>query len=56
MTSPWSTCRSRQKNNVDAKLAQTGHRYYLYQPGQYIDMYEDPASRHWLVPGGGPDL
>jgi hypothetical protein len=31
-------------------------RYYLYRPNIYVDMYEDPRSRHWLVPGGGPGL
>ena len=31
-------------------------RYYLYRPNEYVNMYEDPKSRHWLVPGGGPGL
>jgi hypothetical protein len=25
-------------------------RYYLYQPNEFVDMYNDPKSRHWLVP------
>jgi NACHT domain len=33
-----------------------GRRYYLYRPNEYVDMYDDPRSRHWLVPGGGPGL
>jgi NACHT domain len=24
-------------------------RYYLYRPSGYIDIYEDPRSRHWIV-------
>jgi len=26
-----------------------GHQYYLYRPSPYIDMYDDPRSRHWIV-------
>lgn len=26
-------------------------RFYPYRPNEYIDMYEDPRSRGWLVPG-----
>lgn len=26
-------------------------RYYLYRPNPYIDIYDDPQSRHWLTPG-----
>jgi hypothetical protein len=26
-------------------------RYYLYRPIEFVDMYDDPRSRHWLVPG-----
>jgi NACHT domain len=31
-------------------------RYYLHRPNEFSDMYEDPWSRHWLVPGRGPNL
>jgi hypothetical protein len=24
-------------------------RYYLYRPNEYVDVYDDPRSRHWLV-------
>jgi hypothetical protein len=33
-----------------------GRRYYLYRPNVYVDMYDDPRSRHWLVPGRRPGL
>ena len=23
--------------------------YYLYRPNAFIDVYDDPRSRHWLV-------
>ena len=23
-------------------------RYYLYKPNEYVDVYDDPRSRHWL--------
>ena len=26
-----------------------GRLYYLYRPTPYIDMYDDPRSRHWVV-------
>jgi hypothetical protein len=26
-----------------------GRRYYLYRPSPYIDMYDDPCCRHWVV-------
>jgi hypothetical protein len=26
-----------------------GRRYYLYRPSAYIDVYDDPRSRHWLT-------
>ena len=29
---------------------------YIYRPNKFADMYEDPKSRHWLVPGGRPGL
>jgi hypothetical protein len=25
-------------------------RYHLYRPNPYVDAYDDPRSRHWLVP------
>jgi hypothetical protein len=24
--------------------------FYLNRPNSYVDMYDDPASRHWLKP------
>ena len=27
-----------------------GRRYYLYQPSPYVDLYDDPRSRHWVSP------
>ena len=24
-------------------------RYYLYRPNEYVDVYDDPRSRHWLL-------
>lgn len=27
-----------------------GRRYYLYKPSPYIDLYDDPRSRHWVSP------
>lgn len=27
-------------------------RYYFYRPSPYIDMYDDPRSRHWVVATG----
>lgn len=41
---------------TDLAIFERGRRYYLYRPSEYVDMYEDPRSRHWLVPGGGPGL
>jgi len=29
-------------------------RYYLYRPNPYVDMYDDPKSRDWLVPRSSP--
>lgn len=29
-----------------------GRRYYLYRPSPYIDMYDDPCCRHWIVAAG----
>jgi len=31
------------------------HRYYIYRPNKYVDMYEDPKSLHWVAnsPGRG---
>lgn len=26
-----------------------GRTYYLYRPSPYIDIYDDPRSRHWVV-------
>ncbi len=26
-----------------------GHHYYLYRPSPYIDIYDDPRSRHWVA-------
>jgi hypothetical protein len=26
-----------------------GRRYYLYRSSPYIDMYDDPRCRHWIV-------
>jgi len=23
--------------------------YYLYRPNEFVDMYEDPKSRHWII-------
>jgi hypothetical protein len=41
---------------TDLKKFSRRRRYYLYKPNEYIDIYDDPRSRHWLVPGGGPGL
>lgn len=30
--------------------------YYLYRPNVFVDVYDDPQSRHWLMQGGGPGL
>jgi hypothetical protein len=27
-------------------------RLHLWQPNEFVDAYDDPASRHWLVPAG----
>ena len=27
-----------------------GRRYYLYRPTPYVDLYDDPRSRHWVTP------
>ena len=27
-----------------------GRRTYLYRPNPYVDMYEDPGSKHWVSP------
>lgn len=42
--------------STNLAIFERGRRYYLYKPNEYVDMYEDPLSRHWLVPGGGPGL
>ena len=26
-----------------------GRRYYLYRPNRYVDLYDDPRSRHWVT-------
>jgi NACHT domain len=31
-----------------AKVCSADTRFYLYRPNLYVDMYDDPASRHWL--------
>jgi hypothetical protein len=31
-------------------------RHYLYRPNEFVDMYDDPRSRHWLVPSARPGL
>ena len=31
-------------------------RHYLYRPIEFVDMYDDPRSRHWLVPSTRPGL
>lgn len=30
-------------------LADRANRYHLYRPNPYIDVYDDPRSRHWLA-------
>jgi hypothetical protein len=37
-----------------ANLCGRDRRYYLYRPNKFVDMYDDPRNRHWLVAGGGP--
>ncbi|HET7016221.1 MAG TPA: hypothetical protein VFI65_20030 [Streptosporangiaceae bacterium] len=29
-----------------------GRIYYLYRPSPFIDLYDDPRSRHWVVAEG----
>jgi NACHT domain len=41
---------------TDLKVCLKGSRRYLYRPNVFVDVYNDPKSRHWLVPGGGPGL
>src|SRR5215207_2194891 len=31
------------------RVASRTKRYHLYRPNPYIDVYDDPKSRHWLV-------
>lgn len=40
----------------DLAIFSSARRYYLYRPSEYVDVYDDPRSRHWLVPGSGPGL
>jgi hypothetical protein len=37
-----------------ANLWSRDRRYYLYRPNKFVDMYDGPRNRHWLVAGGGP--
>jgi hypothetical protein len=30
-------------------LFNSSRHYYLYRPNEYVDMYEDPKSRHWII-------
>jgi hypothetical protein len=32
------------------EICEYGEAVYLYRPNRYVDMYSDPASRHWLTP------
>ena len=27
----------------------SNRHYYLYRPNEFVDMYEDPKSRHWII-------
>jgi hypothetical protein len=29
-------------------ICSRGRRYYLHRPNEFVDMYDDPRSRHWL--------
>jgi hypothetical protein len=33
---------------TDTKVCSRDHRFYLYKPNQFVDMYDDPESQHWL--------
>lgn len=33
---------------TDLKIFDRNHHYYLYKPIEYVDMYDDPKSKHWL--------
>jgi hypothetical protein len=37
---------------TDMKIFAHNRHYYVYKPNEYVDIYDDPLSRHWLVPGG----
>jgi hypothetical protein len=38
-----------------ANLCLRGARYYIHRPNEYVDIYADPRSRHWLgVKAAGP--
>jgi hypothetical protein len=42
---------------TDIKLCTRGRRNYFYRPNEFVDMYDDPRSRHWLgVAGPGLEL
>jgi hypothetical protein len=40
---------------LDIRMLSLGRRYYLYHPNAFVDIYDDPRSRHWLgVKAAGP--
>lgn len=41
---------------TEMNLFRHDRRYYFYRPNEYVDVYDDPRSRHWLVPSRGPGL
>lgn len=34
------------------KMCLRGERYYFYRPNEYVDVYDDPRSQHWLGVAG----
>jgi hypothetical protein len=36
---------------TDLQLFSGRRHFYPYRPNPYVDAYDDPRSRHWLVPG-----
>ena len=33
---------------TDMKLFNRGRRYFIFKPNEFVDMYDDPKSQHWL--------
>jgi hypothetical protein len=35
---------------TDVNLFSGNRHFYPYRPNPYVDAYDDPKSRHWLLP------